>query len=230
MKKIITVLCCSIILSASAQQKEKQTINITKEPSTTHLLKNDFSDTLYTYLDEYNNPMHHTDFWIKLSSEMYKLKTIKEKNKQTIKQLEQDIHHKLIDTPFNFDSLDYSFTNKRASDYKGKKVVLVVFWTGCGGCILLDRDLKLLEKEYPTITFVHLTASWKKLAAYKQKYNMGDIILLPDNYDPSFVKIYNDGAPLSLFINEKSEIKKIQLGFIGYDFLKKAYLEKLNKL
>jgi len=210
----------------------QQKIKIIKDPSASHFFTNDYSDTLYTYLDESGKQMSHSAFWVKKITEKYAIRGIKENGKQTIKQLHPLYYHKLIGSMFNFDSLDYSFIgNKNANDYKGKKVVLISFWPLCGGCIALDKEIKLLEKEYPDVVFVHLALGpWKGLAAYKEKYGMGDIIYLGKNANPDFVKLINYEAPLSFFINEQSKIEVFQTGSFPYDFLRKAYIEKIQKL
>ncbi len=222
----VCLLICTIPTSSLlGQQKTK----IIKEPGLKHFLDKDYSDTLYTYLDEHNRKMDYNSFWIKQSSEMYALRIISEKGKQTIKQLVPQTHHKLIGTKINFDSLDYSLIGKTANDYKGKKVALISFWGGCSGCLMLDEDIKPLEKKYPDIVFVHMTMAWKSLPAYKEKHHIGDIILLPERFDPVFLKAFASAAPMVFFINEQSEIMEIQVG-ARRDFIMKAYDEKLKRL
>lgn len=207
----------------------QQSIKIVKEPALRPFINNDYSDTLYSYLDEHGQKMTHNSFWAKLGSEMYALRIISEKGKQTIKQLEPKFHHKLIGTKIDFDSLDYSIITKTAKDYKGRKVALITFWAACSGCMMLTEDAKLLEKEYPDIVFVHLARYWKGLKAYGERYQVGDMIILPENCDPTLMKFFGTSAPNTFFIDETSEIKAI-IGGARVDFIMKAYKEQLQKL
>lgn len=224
--KLCLLLFSITTLSLSGQQKIKVSSG---DRGLGNFIKKDYSDTLYTYQDEHGLKMYHNAFWAKLGSETYSLRVISEKGKQTIMQLEPRSHHKLIGTKVNFDSLDYSIIAKTASDYKGKKVALMVFWGACSGCMMLTKDVKLIEKEYPDIVFVHLAMNWKGLKAYGEKHQIGDIIILPEKYDPAFVKFFCSSAPNTFFIDENSEIKAIVAG-ARHDFIMKAYRKKLEDL
>lgn len=224
--KLCLLVFSVMTVSLSGQQKTKISSG---NRGLGDFIKKDYSDTLYTYQDEHGLKMDHNSFWAKLGSEAYALRVISEKGKQTIKQLEPLSRHKLIGTKINFDSLDYSIIAKTANDYKGKKVALMIFWSACSGCMMLTKDVKLIEKDYPDITFVHLTTNWKGLKAYGEKHQIGDIIILPETYDADVVKFYRSGAPNTLFIDENSEIKSIVTG-ARHDFIMKAFKEKLQKL
>ncbi len=224
--KLYLLLFSVMTISLSGQQKIKISSG---NRGLGDFIKKDYSDTLYTYLDEHDRKMDHNSFWAKQGSEMFALRVISEKGKQTIKQLEPRPHHKLIGTKVNFDSLDYSIITKTAKDFKGKKVALMVFWGACSGCMMLTQDVKLIEKEYPDITFVHLAMNWKGLKAYGEKHQIGDIIILPEKYDPDFIKFFCSSAPNTLFIDENSEIKAI-IGGARVDFIMKAFKDELQKL
>jgi hypothetical protein len=222
--------CLLLLFVTTGQLSAQQKIKISSgNHSLRDFINKDYSDTLYTYQDEHGLKMDHNAFWAKLGSEAYALRVISEKGKQTIKQLEPRPHHKLIGTKVNFDSLDYSLITKTAKDYKGKKVALMIFWAASSGCMMLTEDVKLIEKDYPDIVFVHLTTNWKGLKAYGEKHQVGDIIILPETYDADVVKYYHSGAPNTLFIDENSEIKAITTG-ARLDFIMKAFKEKLQKL
>jgi hypothetical protein len=225
-RKLYLLLLFVTTIQLSAQQKIKISSG---SGGLGDFIKKDYSDTLYTYQDEHGLKMDHNAFWAKLGSETYALRVISEKGKQTIKQLEPRSHHKLIGTKVDFDSLNYSIIAKTAKDFKGKKVALMVFWGACSGCMMLTQDVKLIEKDYPDITFVHLAMNWKGLKAYGEKHQIGDIIILPETYDPDFVKFFCSSAPNTFFIDEHSEIKAIIAG-ARHDFIMKAFKDELQKL
>jgi thioredoxin-related protein len=209
----------------------QQKIKTERWPDYGHFLKQDYSDTNATYLDASNKLMHYTNFWLKLSTEGWALKIIIESNKQTIKQLQETQQTKLIGSFINFDSIDYRYTGKKPIDFKNKKVVLIFFSPGCFACNLLDKDLTDIKKQFPDITFVHLTDKPSKwVIKYLKEHEIFETLLMTDTYNKSKRRAITWSAPTVLFLNNSSKVEALQLGYLVNEYYRQLFKEKLQAL
>ena len=227
--KIDILIFLSLVSSSTLFSQQK--IKTERWPDFGHFLKHDYSDTNATYLDASNKLMHYTSFWLKLSTEGWALKIITESNKQIIKQLQETQQTKLVGSFINFDSIDYRYTSKKSIDFKNKTVVLIFFSPGCFACNLLDKDLTDIKKQFPDITFIHLTDRPSKwVVKYLKEYEIAETLLMTNTYNKSIRSAITWSAPTVLFLNEASKIETLHLGYLVNESYKQLFKEKLQTL
>ena len=126
----------------------------------------------------------------------------------------------------DFTLQDINGKNVSLVDYRGKKVLLVFWGSGCGPCITeLPAIQKLKDKNLTDV--VILTICYSSLDSIKEKVKNYNFITLYDKNSQVFGQYNVKGTPTNIYLDRQGKIYKTQ---VGSDSDVNSYVAVLNNI